>query len=204
MLECDVARSIRTDDGRVRRPSHAWTPTVHALLAHLRAAGVSGVPAPLAITNEYEEVSRLSGDAGAACWPYQATEQGLRSAAHMLRRLHDATISWVPPSDAVWGVPPTEPPEVVCHGDPGPWNMTWIDGQAAGLFDWDFCHPGPRLEDVAYALGHLAPFRDDDTAMRWHGLPARPTAGADSKFPARSTASPSLVWSTRSSTFRGW
>jgi hypothetical protein len=40
----------------------------------------------------------------------------------------------------------------------GPWNMTWIDGQAAGLFDWDFCHRGPRLEDVAYALEHLAPF----------------------------------------------
>jgi hypothetical protein len=52
--------------------------------------------------------------------------------------------------------------------------MTWIDGQAAGLFDWDFCHPGPRLEDVAYSLEYLAPFRDDDTAMRWLGFTSPP------------------------------
>ena len=147
---------------------------MHALLAHLRTTAGNVVPTPLAITTAYEEVSFLPGDAGADCWPYQATEQGLRSAARLLRRLHDARTSWVPPADAVWGVAPTEPPEVVCHGDPGPWNMTWIDGQAAGLFDWDFCHPGPRLEDVAYSLEYLAPFRDDDTAMRWLGFTSPP------------------------------
>jgi hypothetical protein len=75
-------------------------------------------------------------------------------------------------------------------------------GQAAGLFDWDFCHPGPRLKDVAYALEHLAPFRDDDTAMRWHGLPARPNAGPTPHF-CEEYGIATLVRSTRSSTFRG-
>lgn len=116
----------------------------------------------------------MVGDAGADCWPHQATESGLRSAARLLRRVHDATAGWLVPPDAVWGLPPVEPREVVCHGDPGPWNMAWRNGQAIGLFDWDFCHPGPRREDVAYALEYLAPFRDDADALRWHAFSSPP------------------------------
>lgn len=52
--------------------------------------------------------------------------------------------------------------------------MVWKDGQAAGLFDWDFCHPGPRLEDVAYALEYLVPFRDDVNAQGWYAFPSPP------------------------------
>jgi aminoglycoside phosphotransferase (APT) family kinase protein len=87
--------------------------------------------------------------------------------------VHDATAGWEPPG-AVWAVEPVEPREVLCHGDPGPWNMVWIDGRAVGLFDWDFCHPGPRREDVAYALEYLAPFRSDADAQRWHAFPHPP------------------------------
>jgi len=147
---------------------------VHAVLASLREAGIAGVPVPLHLTDEYEDVSLLPGDAGGDCWPHQATDSGLRSAARLLRRIHDATVGWIPPADAVWGLPATQPQEVVCHGDPGPWNMVWNDGEAVGLFDWDFCHPGPRVEDVAYALEYLAPFRDDAHAQRWQGFSSPP------------------------------
>jgi hypothetical protein len=147
---------------------------VHAVLRHLRTGGVTGVPEPLLIDGGHEEVSFLAGDAGADCWPHQATESGLRSAARLLRRVHDATAGWSGPPEGVWGLPPVEPAEVVCHGDPGPWNMVWRDGEAVGLIDWDFCHPGPRREDVAYALEYLAPFRDDDDAQRWHGFAEPP------------------------------
>jgi aminoglycoside phosphotransferase (APT) family kinase protein len=104
----------------------------------------------------------------------QATDAGVRSAARLLRRVHDATAGWKPPSDAVWAVEPPTSGEVVCHGDPGPWNMVWRKGRAVGLFDWDFCHPGPRHEDVAYALEYLAPFRDDEEAQRWLGFTRPP------------------------------
>lgn len=167
-------RRVSISGVRVRRPTEAWTPTVHAVLRHLRAVGIVEVPAPLVLSGEHEEVSLLPGEAGAACWPHQATESGLRSAARLLRRVHDATVGWEPPADAVWGVKPVEPGEIICHGDPGPWNMVWTGGRAVGLFDWDFCHPGPRQEDVAYALEYLAPFRDDAVAQRWHGFAGPP------------------------------
>ena len=158
----------------VRRPRYPWTPTVHRVLSHLRAAGLTSVPAPLGLGADHESVSLLPGLAGRECWPHQATERGLRSAARLLRTVHDASVGWTPPADAVWGRPPSGPAEVICHGDPGPWNMTWTDGMATGLFDWDYCHPGPRREDVAYALEYLAPFRDDETALRWHGFDRPP------------------------------
>lgn len=163
-----TGRSVEIVGDTVRRPRYPWTPTVHQVLAHLRAAGSTSVPAPLTLDRDHETVSLLPGAAGPECWPHQATEPGLRSAAQLLRAVHDATAGWAPPADARWGRPPSEPAEVVCHGDPGPWNMAWAGGEAVGLFDWDYCHPGPRKEDVAYALEYLAPFRDDATAVRWH------------------------------------
>ena len=147
---------------------------MHAALGRLRAAGLDEVPAPLALDDDAEVVSFLPGQAGAACWPHQATEEGLRSAARLLRRVHDASAGWTWPEDTVWSQPVRQPSEVLCHGDPGPWNMTWVDGRAAGLFDWDFCHPGPRRDDVAYALQWLAPFRPDEEAIRWHAFPGPP------------------------------
>lgn len=168
-------RRVEVVGDTVRRPRHPWTPTVHRVLAHLRAEGLTSVPAPLSLADDHETVSLLRGVAGRDSWPHQATEVGLQAAARLLGAVHDATAGWVPPTDAVWGRPPSAPAEVVCHGDPGPWNMTWSDdGVAVGLFDWDYCHPGPRLEDVAYALEYLAPFRDDATAVRWHGFDRPP------------------------------
>lgn len=162
----------------VRRPRQAWTPAVHAALARLRAAGVAAVPAPMALTQDSELLSFLPGDAGPACWPHQVPETGLVSAARLLRRVHDATAGWSWPGGAGWAQPAQEPAEVLCHGDPGPWNMTWVDGSATGLFDWDLCHPGPRRHDVAYALQWFAPFRPDEEAVRWHAFPAPPDRGA--------------------------
>ncbi|ACQ82197.1 aminoglycoside phosphotransferase [Beutenbergia cavernae DSM 12333] len=162
----------------VHRPAQAWTPTVHALLRHLRASGIAGVPEPLGIDGDVETVRLLPGDAGPACWPHQASERGLASAARLLRRVHDVSRGWQPPAGAGWAHPPAASTDgqthVICHGDPGPWNMTWADGEATGLFDWDLAYPGPPLDDVAYALEYFAPFRDDAEAVRWHGFAAPP------------------------------
>ena len=63
---------------------------------------------------------------------------------------------------------------VLCHGDPGPWNFVWRDNEAIALIDWDFLHPGPRLDDVAYALQWFSPLRADEHALEWHHFAEAP------------------------------
>lgn len=155
----------------VRRPAAEWTGTVHSLLQHLFDVGLP-VPEPLGIEAGLETVRWLPGDAGEDAWPHQLTDGGVRSAGKLLRTVHDETLSWSPPTDAVWAVP-AEPDSVgvVCHGDPKPTNMVWRDHRAVGLFDWDVARPAPRLSDVAYALAWISPFYEDQAALLQRGLP---------------------------------
>lgn len=179
---------VEVDGDLVRRPAYPWTPTLHALLHHLLAAGLE-VPEPVSIELGGEladpmavgtEVVRLvPGVAGAQVWPLQATEPGLRSAARLLRRVHDAARTFVAPEGSSWAFPPLPGADAtILHGDPGPWNMAWRDGVAVGLFDWDLARPGPAVDDVAYALDYLAPLRPDADTLRWHGFAEPPDRAA--------------------------
>jgi Ser/Thr protein kinase RdoA (MazF antagonist) len=120
-------------------------------------------------------LSYIDGESGGDGWKNQHDERGLRSAAQLLRALHDASADWVPPDGAAFGVPPTAAGgDVFVHGDPGPWNFVWRDGEAIALLDWDFLHPAPRSDDVAYALLWFAPMRDDESCLAWHHFPQVP------------------------------
>jgi hypothetical protein len=44
-------------DGGVCRPAGWWTPTVHALLRHLRSVGFSEAPEPLGLEEGMETLS---------------------------------------------------------------------------------------------------------------------------------------------------
>lgn len=44
----------------------------------------------------------------------------------------------------------------------------YIGDDPVGIIDWDFAAPGPRRNDVAYALEYAVPFRDDATTLSWH------------------------------------
>ncbi len=176
------------DGGLVRRPAYPWTATVHALLRHLHGAGLD-VPQPVSLelggdladgaAIGTEVLTLVPGLAGPDVWPLQATDEGLRSAAELLRRVHDAARTFTPPDDAVWVFPPLPGDEAtILHGDPGPWNMAWRDGVAVGLFDWDLARPGPAIDDVAYAVDYLAPLRDDADVVRWHGFSVPPDRAA--------------------------
>ena len=161
-------REIRISKNVVERPAKPWTETVHALLKHLRVAGLP-VPDPLNTSGGVEHVSLIPGEAGADAWAHQLSNESVRSAGQLLRQVHDATVGWVPPADAQWAVP-FSPGDVICHGDPQPANFAWRDGIAVGLFDWDVARPGNRLSDVAYALEWFAPFEDDPTELRLRGF----------------------------------
>ncbi|MBO0810585.1 MAG: aminoglycoside phosphotransferase family protein [Microlunatus sp.] len=163
-------RPVRIDGDLVRRPATEQTATVHALLRFLRdQQQLECVPDPVGICNGVDTLRYLPGVSGGQGWYHQHTDQGLASAARLLRTVHDAGRDWTPPADAVWGAPPVPADEIVCcHGDPGPWNFVWHDDQAVGLIDWDYLHPGPRVDDVAYALQWFVPCRSDEFALDWH------------------------------------
>lgn len=161
-------REVRITKNVVERPAKPWTPTVHALLNHLHRSGLP-VPEPLDFDDEVERVTLVPGEAGSDAWAHQLSNESVRSAGRLLRRVHDATVGWVPPTDAKWAVP-FSPGDVICHGDPQPANFAWRDGIAVGLFDWDDARPANRLSDVAYALEWFAPFEDDPTELRFRGF----------------------------------
>lgn len=153
----------------VLRPARPWSATVHALLSHLRARGLDCVPDPVGIRGDIEAVRFIPGDAGPQAWPHQVSVEGVASAAALLRRIHEATRDYHPEPDAIWAFPPGPGPDVVCQGDPGPWNFVWRDGVAVALIDWENASPAPALEDVAAALDAFAPCRPDDLT-RGHGF----------------------------------
>lgn len=146
----------------VHREAGPWTPTVQGLLAHVRAAGMTEVPAPLGLDDWGREiVSFLPGDV--PDWPapeWLWAEHVLADAGRLLRRFHDATAGFSP-SDAVWRLPAHEPAEVVCHNDAAPYNMVFRDGRLVGLIDFDTASPGPRVRDLAYLAYRIAPLAGD-------------------------------------------
>ncbi len=165
-------RTIRIRGDVVSRPRKPWTPTVQSLLSHLHARGLP-VPEPLGYDDAHERVRLINGDAGEAAWPHQLELTGLRSAGALLRQLHEATADWRPPADAEWSVP-SEPSQIICHGDPQPANFAWRDGQVVGLFDWDAARPAAPISDVAYALLWFTPLNADDDELRHRGFATTP------------------------------
>jgi Phosphotransferase enzyme family len=59
-----------------------------------------------------------------------------------IRRLHDLTTA-----TELAGAE-----ECVCHGDLSYANTVYRRGRAVAFIDWDWAHPGERVDDVAYAL----------------------------------------------------
>lgn len=146
----------------VHRPVGAWTPSVHKFLHHLRKNGFFRVPEPLGFDGAGREiVSFLEGDV--SNYPLSAnasSTQALLSAASLLRQYHDASQSFLAnglSDHAHWQLSCRNPREVMCHGDFAPYNVVLNGEQAVGIIDFDTCHPGPRVWDIAYALYRWSP-----------------------------------------------
>lgn len=170
MLQDGPHRQIVRVGDTVRRPVQPWTATVHALLRHLQAAGFPYSPRPLGFDEQGREIlTFIEGESGPQGWAKVANDQGLSAFARLLRDYHDATEGFSPPDQAVWscGASALGEGQVVCHGDFGPWNVVWQGDHPVGIIDWDFARPAPGLQDVAYALQYVAPFRDDAECLRW-------------------------------------
>ena len=70
--------------------------------------------------------------------------------ARLIRRFHDASVSFVTPDYAQWrglvGAPTSG--DVICHNDLGPFNVVFRRGRPTAIIDWDNASPGPRMLDA--------------------------------------------------------
>ena len=164
-----VAEQSRTYllDGIVYRPQAPWTPTVHALLRHLESVGYRGSPRLLGTGIDGAGRQQIRYVDGELVHPYPWSDRGIIGVARLLRELHDATASFVPPQDAAWMPWYTHRPkadQVFGHGDVGPWNIVARDGVPIALIDWEFAGPVDRLDEVAEAVRLNCQLHGEDVA----------------------------------------
>jgi hypothetical protein len=161
-------------DGSVYRPTAPWTRSVHALLRHLECVGYRGCPRLVGEGVDREARQVLHYIEGELVHPYPWSDNGIVEVARLLRELHDATRTFIPPPDAVWMPWYTHRPSadpVIGHGDVGPWNIVARDGAPVAFVDWDFAGPVERLDEVAEAMRLNCQLHGEDVgALR--GLPA--------------------------------
>lgn len=147
---------VRVGD-TVRREAGAWTPTIHRLLRHVRERGLAWAPEPRGLDERGREVlAFIPGEVPHAMPDWVWSERVLSDVATALRQWHEATAGF-DRGEAVWNFATHEPAEVICHNDFAPYNCVFRAGRFVGAIDFDFCSPGPRLWDLAYAAYRFVP-----------------------------------------------
>lgn len=174
MLQEKPHRNVVRIGDTVRRPLQPWSASVHELLNYLESIGFPYSPRVKGVDDEGREVlTFIDGESGMDGWAKVVDERGLVAMARLLREYHDAVRGFRPTAEAGWAGYVGEG-ELVLHGDFGPWNLVWRGTQPIGIIDWDYAWPGRPLHDVAYTLEYVAPFRDDETCLRWFAYPSPP------------------------------
>lgn len=170
-FENNEHRLIARIGDTVHRPAHWWTPSVHDLLNYLEKVNFPYAPRVLG----FDEVGReiltfMEGESGKEGWTKIHSDKGLRNFARLLHEYHQAVAEYEPPADSLWAYAEgsLNPGEIICHGDFGPWNVTWHGNTPIGIIDWDLVFPAKPEYDVLYALEYSAPFRDDKLTREWH------------------------------------
>jgi len=152
----NVSDAVVRIGNTVRKSATAGTPAIDAFLAHLNAAGFAGAPRTMGIDAQGRHVVEyIPGQLAHDLPPMTVPELG--RIGRLIRELHDASASIVPPADAVWNVAiPPDREELICHHDLAPWNLV-RDGARWVFIDWDGSGPGSRLWDLAYAAHGFVP-----------------------------------------------
>src|SRR5205807_2695376 len=123
----NLSQAVRVGD-TVRRRTGPWTPAVQSLLAHLHAVGFTAAPRSLGFDERGRAVlAYLPGDIHGG-WPEPMPPwmfediTTLKRAAELLRRYHDAVLTFRPPPDATWHQVAPGRHELICHNDWSPYN----------------------------------------------------------------------------------
>ena len=171
---------VRVGD-TVHRPAGPWTPTIHALLRHVRGRGFDLAPEPLGLDDAGREViSYIPGTTvgWALPWPEVIREEGLLAeVGEATARYHRAVADFRPAGVVSWqsGAAALAPTELVCHHDLAPYNVVITDGHLAGIIDWDLAGPGRALSDLAFVAWQWVPLHGPSTTafFGWESPPDR-------------------------------
>jgi Phosphotransferase enzyme family len=160
----------------VLRPASPNWRTIHAVLRFVRAAGFDGAPVPVGVEPDgRERLGFIEGDVPVPPYPAWAqSDDALASAAVLLRRFHEASLSF-DLTGTTWSgelADPSGPGPVVCHNDVCLENVVFRDGRATGLLDFDFAAPGRPVHDLATLARLCVPIDDDASAARLGRQPA--------------------------------
>ena len=152
----NVADQVLRIGMTVRKPATAATPNVEAFLEHLHQAGFPGSPRTLGRDEQGRHVLEyIPGSTVDMSHPLSLGE--LFRVGRLIRDLHNAARSFVPPAAARWNVAIQPDAELmICHHDLAPWNLV-RDGDRWVFIDWDGSGPGSPLWDLAYAAQSFPP-----------------------------------------------
>lgn len=154
-----VGGAVRVGD-TVRRPAGPWTPAVHALLGHLRSAGLDGVPEARGLDDQGREILMLIPGRTIARDEI-VSDALLADGVSWLRRYHDVVARYRPAGEVPWrhGRRALGPGELVCHNDPAAYNWIADGDRVVGVVDWDMAGPGVPLDDLAFVAWMSVPLR---------------------------------------------
>jgi hypothetical protein len=163
LLTGGTLNSVVRIGNTVRRPAGPWTPTIHALLRHVRDREFELAPEPFG-TDEMgrEIVSYIPGTTvgWSLPWPDVIREEDLLAQVGVaMARYHRAVIDFRPAGTVPWQSGPAAlgPSELVCHHDLAPYNIVLADGNLRGIIDWDLAGPGSALSDLAFVAWQWVP-----------------------------------------------
>ena len=145
-----------------------WSPTVHSLLRHLRDVGFTGSPRVVGSGFDPSGRETLTYIEGEFADPGPWTLEGAAGVGQLLRELHKATASYLPPPDAIWqpwfGRVLGGPTRIIGHCDVAPWNIVARNGLPVALMDWEHAGPVDPLVELAQACWLNAKLHDDHVA----------------------------------------
>ena len=149
-----TAGAVRVGE-TIHKPTQRWTPGVRAVLDHLEGVGFEGAPRALGVDDQGRQVlSYLVGETVGEQrpWPdWVRSDTALVQVGAWLRRLHDATASFVPPEDTAWFAGQSwRPGLVIGHHDAAPYNVVWRGERLVGFVDWDIAGPSSPELDLAF------------------------------------------------------
>jgi len=171
---------VRVGD-TVRRPVGDWTPTIHALLRHVRSRGFDLAPEPIGIDDQGREVlGFLRGDTvgWSLPWPeYIRSDELLEQMGEAAARYHHAVADFRPAGSVPWqgGSAALGASEIVCHHDMAPYNAVLSSGRLVGLIDWDLAGPGTARSELAFIAWQWVPLHGPMVTrlMGWEDPPER-------------------------------